>query len=98
MNVPVNMQRLLGQSLRSRVMSCHALCAIAESDVGAGQLDRAVKTVQSIRRLLGEISALTTEPDRISSTTALQLSGLLLERDGRTTKIEALLRKSGQYD
>jgi hypothetical protein len=49
---------LVGKSLRSRAVMANALCALAEEAFHAGQFDRTVETVRSIRSALTDVSIL----------------------------------------
>jgi hypothetical protein len=72
-------------------MATYALCAIAESEVYAGQLEMCIRTVSAIRRLLAEVTVLISEPHPIPITTIREAGELLAELENRTQAIEASL-------
>jgi DNA helicase TIP49 (TBP-interacting protein) len=79
-------------------MATYALCAIAESEVYAGELDRTIITVRAIRRLIGEITVLISEPQgRIPITTIREAGELLAEIEHRTQSIEATIGPSPDH-
>lgn len=49
----------MDRSIRSRIMVCYGLCAIAHSEVHSRQLERATGTLEAIRKNLQEINLLT---------------------------------------
>lgn len=79
----------LGRSIRSRVMVCYGLCAIAETEVHAGQVERASGTVTAIREGLHEINLLSDNDLRVAS--IRDLKQMMAELDRWTWDIGRLL-------
>ena len=87
-----NVQALVNQTLRNRIMVTYALCAVAEGEVYAGELQRTLRTVKAIRRLLAEINVLICGPsERVSPSSIREAGELLAELENRTQAIEASL-------
>ena len=79
-----------GEAIRSRIMTSHALCAIAESEVHAGEMKMATGTISNTRKLIREIDALIGTGMSVSA--AHELAELLRELDHRLRNIEAAIR------
>lgn len=80
---------LVSRPLRSRVMVCYALCAVAESEIQDGNPERARKTIETVRKLIAEIAALVSEPSPISSSAIRDAGELLAELESRVASLEA---------
>ncbi|HEY1759441.1 MAG TPA: hypothetical protein VGG72_28975 [Bryobacteraceae bacterium] len=78
---PGSIQALAEKTLRSRIMVCYGLCAIAESEVHAGQIARATGSIQAIRQVLRDINLLTTDPRTLSEEPIRNLNEMLEELD-----------------
>lgn len=72
-------------------MVSFALCAVAESQVHAGELHNAVGTVKSIRSLMNEVSLLLSEPVHLSPSAIHEAAELLAELESRTQAIESAM-------
>jgi hypothetical protein len=84
-----NVLVLINQSLRSRIMATYALCAIAEDEINAGQLDRTLQMVKAIRRMLSDINVLVCGPtERLSLSVIHEAADMLAELENRTQAIE----------
>jgi len=80
-----NAKALINQTLRSRIMVTYALCAVAESEVHAGQLESSLQIVKTIRRMLSDINVLVSGPmDRLSLRTIHEAAEMLSELEIRT--------------
>lgn len=87
-----NGRALIGQSLRNRMVTTFALCAVAESEVQAGELERTIRTVKAIRRLLAEINVLICGPlDHISLSAIHEAGELLADLENRVQAIEMVV-------
>lgn len=84
-----NVQALVSRSLRSRVMVSCALCAVAEGEMRDGQLERALKTVQMVRKLIAEMALLVSEPNTISPNAIREAGEMLGELESRIATVEA---------
>jgi hypothetical protein len=77
-------------SLHSRGTAVHALCAIAESEIHDGQLERAAITLNAIRRLVKEVITLANDPFITSAPGAVrEVSELLADLESRIQQVEA---------
>jgi hypothetical protein len=79
-----------GEAIRSRVMVSHALCAIAESELHAGEMTMAAGTISSARILIQEINALV--GPGMSGGAADELAEFLRELDHRLRNIDTAIR------
>jgi site-specific recombinase XerC len=52
MSAAENAQTLVNRNVRSRIVVCYGLCAIAETEVRAGQVERAAGTASTATLLL----------------------------------------------
>jgi len=82
------------ESLRSRVMTAYALCAIAESDLHAGEINRATQTAKTVRELIEEINRLASDVSQLSSSALRDLSEFSTELERRVQKIDGTLREN----
>jgi hypothetical protein len=57
----------VNRNVRSRIMVCYGLCAIAHTEVEAGQLERATDTLAALQNKLQEINLLTSDDSMTSS-------------------------------
>jgi hypothetical protein len=78
-----------GNALRSRIMRSHALCAVAESEIHSGHMERALRTVRSLRGLMAEIAPLIDQPH--SAFDSRDASDLLAELETRLRAIEGAI-------
>ena len=84
-----NVQAIINQSLRSRIMATYALCAVAEDEIHAGKSDRTLQTVKALRRMLSDINVLVCGPtDRLSLSVIHEAADMLAELENRTQAIE----------
>jgi hypothetical protein len=90
-----NLQQLTERSIRSRVLVCYGLCAVANSEVKVGQFERATGTVQAVRKNLEEINLLTAEPQNILGAPIRNLKEMLDELDHWAWKIGRAICRSG---
>lgn len=98
MSTGENIQALISQTLRNRIMATYALCAVAESEVHAGELERACQTVKAIRRMLSDINILVCTPaDRPCSSAIHEAAEMLAELENRTQTIEQSIGPSRQF-
>ena len=79
-----------GEALRTRVMVANALCAITESQLQSGEIERATASIKAIRGIMAEIAA-ACEPDHLSSGAARELSEFIEELERRVVKMETAL-------
>jgi hypothetical protein len=93
-----NVQALINQALRGRIMATYALCAVAEGEVYAGQLERTVQTVKAIRRMLSDINVLVCGPsDRLCISTIHEAAEMLADLENRTQAIEQAIGPPPRY-
>ena len=92
-----NIQALAEKTLRSRIMVCYGLCAIAESEVHAKQIARATGTVEAIRRILADINLLATDPLALSETPVRNLKEMLDDLDHWTWRIGRAISRAGFF-
>lgn len=92
MTAPDKSQLERAEKLRARIMAAHAICAIAESDARAAKPDQARQSFLQIDQAIDEVSGRLLEPGHLSSSSALELRDLLTELQGRTRKIQSLLK------
>lgn len=93
-----NVQAQINQAVRSRIMATYALCAIAEDEVYAGQLERTVQTVKAIRRMLSDINVLVCGPrDRLCVSTIHEAAEMLAELENRTQAIEQAIGPPSRF-
>lgn len=90
-----NLLHLTERSIRSRVLVCYGLCAVADSEVKVGQLERATGTVHAIREVLAEINQLAVEPQNIPGGPIRDLKEMLDELDRWTWNIGRAICRSG---
>ncbi len=91
-------QALINQSLRSRIMATYALCAVAEDEIHASQLERPLQTVKAIRRMLSDINVLVYgSPNRLCASTIHEAAEMLAELENRTQAIEVAIGSSPRY-
>jgi uncharacterized membrane protein len=84
-------QAMVSRSLRSRIMVAYALCAIAESEIQDGDLQRALKTTETVRKLIAEIALLVSDPNTISPSLIRETAEMLAELESRVVSVEAAL-------
>jgi len=76
---------------RQRVLVSQALCTVAEAGLYMHKSRHAFETLRTIRRLIGEISVLTGETRRISSSALSKLAELLSKLETGLKQYEVLL-------
>lgn len=81
-----------GDLLRTRVMVAHALCAIADSELHAHKMRKALKTIIAIRRIINEVNLAVVSPARLSANTARELEQLSWDLEHRVRNIETTVR------
>ncbi len=87
------LQAPTGKDIRSRVMVCSGLCAIARSEVHAMQIERASGTLAAIRQILQETNLLIAEPCNLPGDQVRDLKDMVDELDRLTWDIgRAILR------
>ncbi|MGB7135024.1 MAG: hypothetical protein WBD46_07035 [Acidobacteriaceae bacterium] len=91
MGTSENVQALISRSLRSRVMVAYALCAVAEGEMRDGQLERALKTIQAVRKLIAEIAMLVSEPNTTAPNAIREAGEMLGELESRIASVEAAI-------
>lgn len=91
-----NIQALASQSLRSRIMVSYALCAVAESEIHNGEIQRAEETVKRVRSLLAEALLLVSGTSVSSVSVIREAAEMLAELEDRLSKIEASIRQLKQ--
>jgi hypothetical protein len=92
--VVIKINTLLDKTLISRVLIIYALCATAETEAHRGDFDRAVSTVEAVRRVIGEVRIITAEPYALSPGAARELREILDEVDAATTRVERTIPPS----
>jgi hypothetical protein len=97
MGAEKNVQALVSQSLRSRIMVSFALCAVAESEIHGEEWERAVQTIATIRQLVSEINLLIIEPHPIPVSTIREAGELAAELESRIQAIEAAIGPRKRY-
>ena len=83
---------LIGTSLRNRAMVANALCALAEEEIHAGEDQRALDTVRTIRGVLREVGLLLEgDVSYLPSGDLREASGLLVGVESRIGSMEKLM-------
>jgi len=78
-------------SLKPRIMTGYALCAIAESQIRAGELERALKSIRAIREMVAEMTALLNEPHQHFHSAIREAKDTLADLETRIKAVEAAL-------
>ncbi len=81
-------------SLKTRIMTGYALCAIAESQIHAGELERAVKSVRAVRELVAEMNSLLDQPQQHSLSAIREARDTLVDLETRIQAVEAAIPTS----
>lgn len=82
-------------ALKTRIMTGYALCAIAESQVHAGELERALRSIRAIREVVAEMTTLLSEPRQHSHIAIREAKDTLIDLETRIQAVEAALPPSG---
>lgn len=86
---------LAGSSLKTRIMTGFAVCAIAESHVRAGELERALKSIRVIREMIAEMTGLLDAPQQYSHSAIREARDTLVDLETRIQAVEAALPPTG---
>jgi hypothetical protein len=93
-----NVQALINQTLRSRILATYALCAVAEDEINAGQFNKTLQTVKAIRRMISDINVLACGPiDRPSLSDINEAADMLAELENRIQTIEQTIGPSPRF-
>ena len=79
------------KSLKARMMTGYALCAIAESQIHAGELERALKSIRAIREMVAEMNSLLDEPREYSLSAIREAKDTLADLETRLQAAEAAI-------
>lgn len=85
-------KKLRGEALRTRAMVANAVCAMAESEVHSGMLDRAITNLRKIHTIVEEINVYISAPNEVSSEAAREIGELVSDLQARIGAIDTLIK------
>jgi hypothetical protein len=89
---PEMVEDLRAETVRTRVMVGHALCAIAGSAAQGGMVDRALQNLVTARHILEEVRVYASDGDGMPEEAVRELLGFVRELRQRAQEMEQALR------
>jgi hypothetical protein len=86
-----NPRMRLEASVKNRIMTGYALCALAESHLHEGERERASNTVAAIRKRMADVTLLLGGGNLMGAIAIREATELLADLEDRVAKVEAAI-------